>query len=48
MYASRNKDDKEFKKNFDNWRKEAQAKIKLYKKEQISHEELFQWIMKNK
>ena len=31
MIVSRNKDNKQLKKDFDNWKKEAQAKIKLFR-----------------
>ena len=48
MIASRNKDNKQLRTDFDKWKKEAQSKIKLYKKGELSEEELYNWMIENK
>lgn len=48
MIASRNKENKQLRIDFDNWKKEAQSKIKLYKKGNISEDELYNWMIENK
>lgn len=48
MYSSRNKEDKQIKKEFDTWKKEAQAKIKEYKNGNMEQEELLEWMKENK
>ena len=48
MFCSRNKEDKQLKKDFDKWKKEAQAKIKEYKNGNLSDEMLLEWMMENK
>lgn len=48
MIASRNKEDKQLRKDFDKWKKEAQAKIKLYKQNKLSENELYNWMIENK
>ena len=48
MYCSRNKDDKKLKKDFDNWRKNAQSKIKEYKNGKLNEDELLEWMNENK
>lgn len=46
--VSRNKEDKKLKENFDKWKISAQAKIKEYKQEKITEDELYQWMIENK
>lgn len=48
MIVSRNKDNKQLKKDFDKWKKEAQAKIKLFKQGKLDENTLYNWIIKNK
>lgn len=46
---SRAKEDKnDLKKEFDKWKKDAQGKVKEYKQGNITEDELYDWIMKNK
>lgn len=45
--VSRNKKDKSLKKSFDLWKKEAQNKVKEYKNDVISEDELFNWMIEN-
>ena len=40
--------DKKLKENFDKWKISAQAKIKEYKQEKITEDELYQWMIENK
>lgn len=44
---SRNKQDKKLKEDFDKWKKLAQSKIKEFKQEKITEDELFQWMKEN-
>lgn len=37
----KDKEHKQLKKDFDNWKKDTQAEIKLFKQEKLSHEELY-------
>ena len=37
-----------YKKDFEDWKKAAQSKVKAYKQGKITKDELFEWIMKNK
>lgn len=48
MIVSRNKDNKKLKKDFDKWKKEAQAKIKLFKQGKLEEEKLYNWMIENK
>lgn len=48
MIASRNKENKQLRVEFDKWKKEAQAKIKLYKQGKLSEDELYKWMIENK
>lgn len=48
MTVYRNKDNKQLKKDFDKWKKEAQAKIKLFKQGKLEEEILYNWMMENK
>ena len=48
MNASRNPDNKRLRKEFDKWKKEAQAKIKLYKQGKLTEEKLYEWMIENK
>ncbi len=48
MIVSRNKDNKQLKKDFDKWKKEAQAKIKLFKQGKLEEEKLYNWMLENK
>ena len=48
MEASRNKDNKKLKQDFDKWKKTAQDKIKQFKKGELSEEKLYEWMVKNK
>lgn len=48
MEVSRNRADKKLKASFDNWKKKAQEKIKAYKNNEISEDELNSWMKANK
>ena len=48
MIVSRNKDNKQLKKDFDKWKKEAQSKIKLFKQGKLEEEKLYNWMLENK
>lgn len=48
MVATRNKENKKLKRDFDKWKKEAQAKIKLYKQGKLAENDLYNWMMENK
>ena len=48
MIVSRNKDNKQLKKDFDNWKKEAQSKIKLFKQGKLDEDRLYNWMIENK
>lgn len=48
MIVSRNKDNKQFKKDFDKWKKEAQEKIKLFKQGKLDEDTLYNWMIENK
>ena len=48
MIVSRNKDNKQLKKDFDKWKKEAQANIKLFKQGKLEEEKLYNWMLENK
>ena len=48
MIVSRNKDNKQLKKDFDKWKKEAQEKIKLFKKGKLDEDTLYNWMIENK
>lgn len=48
MTVSRSNGDKKLKKEFDNWKTKAQAKIKDFKQEKITEDELYQWMLENK
>lgn len=48
MTVYRNKDNKQLKKDFDAWKKEAQAKIKLFKQGKLDEDTLYKWMIENK
>lgn len=48
MIVSRKREDKELKKKFDKWKKEAQEKIKLFKQGKLEEDVLYNWMIKNK
>lgn len=48
MIVSRNKDNKQLKKDFDKWKKEAQANIKLFKQGKLEEDILYNWMVENK
>lgn len=48
MIVSRNKENKQLKKDFDNWKKEAQTKIKLFKQGKLDEDTLYNWMIENK
>lgn len=48
MAVYRNKENKQLKKDFDKWKKEAQSKIKLFKQGKLEAEALYEWMEKNK
>ena len=48
MNVYRNKDNKQLKKDFDKWKKEAQAKIKLFKQGKLEVDTLYNWMVENK
>ena len=48
MIALRNKDSKHIQKDFDKWRKEAKEKINQMKKEKLTEDEVYKWLVENK
>lgn len=48
MVVYRNKENKQIKKDFEKWKKEAQNKIKLFKQGKLDEDTLYKWIMENK
>ena len=48
MIVSRNKDNKQLNKDFDNWKKDAQSKIKLFKQGKLDEDTLYKWMIENK
>ena len=48
MNVYRNKDNKQLKKDFDEWKKEAQSKIKLFKQGKLEEDVLYNWMIENK
>ena len=48
MTVYRNKENKQLKKDFDKWKKEAQEKIKLFKKGKLDENTLYNWMIENK
>lgn len=48
MTVYRNKENKQLKKDFDKWKKEAQAKIKLFKQRKLEEENLYNWMNENR
>lgn len=48
MNVYRNKDNKQLKKSFEEWKKEAQEKIKLFKKGKLDEDTLYKWMAENK
>ncbi len=48
MTVYRNKDNKQLKKDFDKWKKDAQAKIKLFKQGKLDEDTLYKWMEENK
>ena len=48
MAVYRNKENKQLKKDFDRWKKEAQAKIKLFKQGKLDEDKLYNWMNENK
>lgn len=48
MNVYRNKENKQLKKGFDKWKKEAQAKIKLFKQGKLEEDVLYNWMIENK
>ncbi len=48
MTVYRNKENKQLKKDFDKWKKEAQEKIKLFKKGKLDEDILYNWMIENK
>jgi len=48
MMVYRNKDNKQLKTNFDKWKNTAQAKIKLFKQDKLTEDELYKWMLENK
>lgn len=45
---AKEEDKNDLKKEFDKWKKDAQGKVKEYKQGNITEDELYDWIMKNK
>lgn len=48
MIVARNKEDKNLRKEFDKWKKDAQDKIKLFKQGKLDEDSLYQWMIENK
>lgn len=48
MIVSRNKENKQLKKDFDKWKKDAQDKIKLFKQGKLEEDKLYNWMIENK
>lgn len=45
---AKEEDKKKLREEFDKWKKQAQARVKEYKQDKITENELYKWIMKNK
>lgn len=48
MIAQRNKDDKNIQKEFNQWKKDAKDIMNKLKKEKLSEDEVYNWLIKNK
>ena len=48
MEVARSDNNKQLKKDFDNWKKFAQSKIKDYKQGKITEDELYKWMIENR
>lgn len=48
MVVYRNKDDKQIKKDFDKWKKEAQSMINKMKHGLLTQDEVYEWLLNNK
>lgn len=48
MEVSRNKKDNKLKESFDAWKKKAQKKVKEFKQNKITDDELYNWMLENK
>ena len=46
--VNKNKNDKNLKKEFDNWKKQAKEKIAKLKHGELSEDEVYEWILRNK
>ena len=46
--VNKNKENKQLKKDFDKWKKLAKEKIAKLKHGELTEEEVYEWIMKNK
>ena len=48
MIAQRNKDSKTIQKEFTQWKKDAKEKINMLKKEKLTEDEVYKWLVENK
>lgn len=48
MIAQRNKDSKIIQKEFEQWKKDAKDKVNKMKKDKLTEDEVFKWLVENK
>ncbi len=48
MIAQRNKDSKIIQKEFEQWKKEAKDKVNKMKKDKLTEDEVYNWLVQNK
>lgn len=48
MIAQRNKDNKTIQKKFEQWKKEAKEKVNKMKKDKLTEDEVYKWLVENK
>ena len=48
MIAQRNKDSKTIHQDFNLWKKEAKEKVNKMKKEKLTEDEVYKWLVENK
>ena len=48
MIAQRNKESKTIQKDFEQWKKEAKDKINKMKKNKLTEDEVYKWLVENK
>ena len=48
MVVGRKKDNKQMKKDFDKWKKDAKNKVNKMKKDKRTEDEVYKWLVENK